>query len=70
MRRKARVPQDGESGAEEAADLLGREVRRRCGPGSTFEERQAMARQVMAEAMALALEGEAGSDAADDDDGS
>jgi hypothetical protein len=29
-----------------------------------------MARQVMAEAMALALEGEAGSDAADDDDGS
>jgi len=29
-----------------------------------------MARQVMAEAMALALEGEAGSDTADDDDGS
>lgn len=57
MKRRVRVPK-GDDVAEEVADLLGREVRRRCGPDSTFEERRAMARQVMAEAMAMALETE------------
>lgn len=53
--------QEGVTASQQIADLLDRGVAERCGPNSTFEERQEVAAALMAEALTHLL-GADGSD--------